>query len=150
LQHHFQQHLSLETAFTRHQLQIIDVEIALIEFKKYFFSLPDFPERTQKHIATPLKNSACKRLNMLLRWMVRKDENNVDFGIWQTIKMSQLICPLDVHVSNVAHRLSILPDAKSNWKNAMALTAYLQQLDPLDPAKYDYALFSLGVMEKYN
>jgi uncharacterized protein (TIGR02757 family) len=123
------------------------VEQALIHFHHYFFSI-EHPERTRKHIATPERNSACKRLNMYLRWMVRKDKNGVDLGIWKKIKPRQLICPLDVHVARVAERLGLLENIKSNWGNAMHLTGQLRILDPDDPAVYDYALFGLGMAER--
>ncbi len=147
LQHHFAHNISLETAFFTPN--VFAVQDALIHFRKYFFSLPDAPQRTAKHIATPQKNSACKRLNMLLRWMVRNDVAAVDFGIWKSITPASLICPLDVHVSNVANRLGILPNNNSNWSNALLLTNYLSELNPADPCIYDYALFSLGVVEKF-
>ena len=86
---------------------------------------------------------------MYLRWMVRKDNNGVDFGIWKKIKPHQLICPLDVHVARVAERLDLLDNIKSNWTNAVHLTAQLRMLNPKDPAVYDYALFSLGVAERF-
>jgi uncharacterized protein (TIGR02757 family) len=148
LQHHYKNSLSLESAFVNNEF--VDVKSALINFNKYFFSLEFAPARTQKHIATPLKNSACKRLNMLLRWMVRKDNKGVDFGLWSKIPQAHLICPLDVHVSNVAFRLGLLDNNKSNWLNAVLLTEQLKQLNENDPVIYDYALFSLGVEEKFN
>ncbi|MET3875483.1 TIGR02757 family protein [Chitinophaga sp. OAE865] len=149
LQHYYMNVTSLEFAFSAHITpQDENVEKALIGFRKVFFAL-EHPERTGKHIATPAKNSACKRLNMYLRWMVRNDENGVDFGLWQHISPSQLVCPMDVHVSRVATRLGIIEEAKADWKTATALTHQLKKLDPDDPAKYDFALFGLGVIEKY-
>jgi uncharacterized protein (TIGR02757 family) len=149
LQAHYKKHSSLQSAFTLNHTNTNDnVEGALIGFHNYFFSLPEYPERTKKHVATPERKSACKRLNMFLRWMVRKDDAGVDFGIWDEIKMSQLVCPLDVHVSNVAFKLGIIEHKKSDWKTALALTAYLKTLHPHDPAVFDFALFSLGIAEK--
>ncbi|MVT06899.1 TIGR02757 family protein [Chitinophaga tropicalis] len=149
LQQYYNDVTSLEFAFSGHLTPEDDtVEKALIGFHHMFF-LPEHPERTRKHISTPAKNSACKRLNMYLRWMVRKDENGVDFGVWRHIQPSQLVCPVDVHVGRVAARLGLIDDAKSDWRTALALTGKLRQLDPLDPAKYDFALFGLGVIEKY-
>lgn len=149
LQHYYSNVTSLEFAFSGHiSAQDENVENALIGFRKVFFAL-EHPERTGKHIATPAKNSACKRLNMYLRWMVRKDENGVDFGLWNYISPSQLVCPVDIHVSRVAARLGLIPEAKSDWKTAAALTHELKKLDPDDPTKYDFALFGLGVIEKY-
>lgn len=150
LQHYYSNVTSLQFAFSGHiTLEDDTVENALIGFQKLFFSMEEYPERTRKHISTPAKNSACKRLNMYLRWMVRQDENGVDFGLWEHIQPSQLVCPVDVHVSRVAARLGLISEAKSDWTTAMELTAKLRQLDPLDPAKYDFALFGLGVVEKY-
>lgn len=149
LQHYYTNVTSLEYAFSGHLTpEDENVEKGLIGFYKIFFSL-EHPERTRKHIATPARNSACKRLNMYLRWMVRRDENGVDFGLWEHISPAQLICPVDVHVARVAARLGLIAAAKADWKTAVALTAQLKQFDPEDPAKYDFALFGLGVIEKY-
>ena len=147
---HYSQYNSLQDAFVKEQKYTeINTEKALIHFHNYFFSLEDFPERTKKHIATPARKSACKRLNMYLRWMVRKDEMGVDFGLWKKINPSQLICPLDVHVANVAHRFGLLPNTNSNWQNAVALTQQLKALNEKDPSQYDYALFGLGAEERF-
>jgi len=150
LQHHYSHHTSLEAAFTRGMSpNDKDTEQALNGFFKYFFSLQDFPLRTHKHIASPAKNSTCKRLNMFLRWMVRTDNKGVDFGLWKNIRPSQLICPIDVHVARVAYRFNLLQRTVIDWQAALELTDYLRTLDPTDPVKYDYALFALGVVEKY-
>ncbi|MCX6318176.1 MAG: TIGR02757 family protein [Bacteroidetes bacterium] len=143
---HYSQHKSLENAFTRGG---DTMEKMLAGFHHYFFSLPDIPARTRKHIATPERKSSCKRLNMYLRWMVRKDKKGVDFGIWNTISPAQLICPLDLHVARVARGLQILQRKPSDWLAATELTDYLRILDPEDPVKYDFALFGMGVMEKF-
>jgi uncharacterized protein (TIGR02757 family) len=149
LQQHYRSSSSLEDAFVpAHCYDAGNVEGALIHFHNYFFS-GEHPARTKKHITTPARNSACKRLNMYLRWMVRKDRKGVDFGLWKKIRPFQLICPLDVHVARVAHRLGLLENDKSNWVNALRLTAQLKELDPADPAVYDYALFGLGMAERY-
>jgi len=141
---------SLEDAFARHVSPRDEtVENGLVGFRNLFFSLPNFPERTLKHIATPAKNSSCKRINMFLRWMVRKDNNGVDFGIWQKLKPSQLLCPEDIHVGRVARKLGLISTLNSNWKTTLELTANLKKLDPQDPVKYDFALFGLGVMEGF-
>ncbi len=148
LNYHYTRHNSLEQAFVPDKKYTeLNVKQALIHFHNYFFSI-EHPDRTQKHIATPDRNSACKRLNMYLRWMVRKDKCGVDFGIWKKISPAQLICPLDVHVARVAHRLDLLPTNKADWKNAEALTDLLKQLNSKDPAVYDYALFGLGMAER--
>lgn len=150
LQFHYRQSTSLENAFVpQNRYTANNVEQALRHFHHYFFSLEEFPERTRKHIATPARQSACKRLNMYLRWMVRKDKQGVDFGLWQKIQMSQLICPLDIHVATVSHRLGLLPNTKSNWQNAVLLTEQLKLLNAKDPSLYDYALFGLGAEERY-
>lgn len=151
---HYKSYDTLEFAFSQFiNPKSTDVTAALTGFHNYVFSSPDAPERTRKHIATPLKNSACKRLNMFLRWMVRTDEGigapYVDFGIWKQIKPSQLICPLDVHVGRVARRMNLLERQQDDWKAAVELTEALRKLDPRDPVKYDYALFGLGVIEKF-
>ena len=150
LQFHYQQNSSLETAFTK-WLSPTDttIEQGLIGFHQYFFSLEDFPTRTKKHIATPYKQSSCKRLNMYLRWMVRSDNIGVDFGLWKTIKLSQLVCPIDVHVARVAKRFNLLDRKLVDWQAALELTDYLRTLDANDPVKYDFALFGLGVIEKF-
>ena len=148
LQYHYRRSDTLEDAFVPAKSYTEDnAEQALIHFHNYFFSI-EHPERTRKHIATPERNSACKRINMYLRWMVRRDNKGVDFGIWKKIKPHQLICPLDVHVASVAERLGLIDNIKSNWNNAVALTAHLKELNPKDPAIYDYALFGIGMAER--
>jgi uncharacterized protein (TIGR02757 family) len=148
LQHHYTGHHSLEQAFFPDR-SITSVEAGLNHFHHYFFSLPDAPERTKKHIAAPFKKSTCKRLNMYLRWMVRKDDMGVDFGIWNHISPKDLICPIDVHVARVARKVGLIQRPVTDWQTALELTEQLRQLDPADPAKYDFALFSLGVIEKF-
>ena len=125
------------------------VKSALSVFYKYFFSLEDSPRRTQKHISSPEKNSTCKRLNMFLRWMVRSDHQGVDFGIWNTCSPADLICPVDLHVARVARGFGLIGRKQTDWETAMELTRALRLMDAADPVKYDFALFSLGVSEKY-
>jgi uncharacterized protein (TIGR02757 family) len=150
LKHHYTIAKSLETAFTRWMdKEDENIENALNGFHHYFFSLPDAPLRTRKHIASPQKNSTCKRLNMFLRWMVRQDKKGVDFGIWKNIKPAQLICPIDVHVARVARRFNLLQRNALDWQAAAELTEYLRTLDDEDPVKYDFALFGLGAIEKF-
>jgi len=153
LQYHYRHAESLETAFSQWMENgDITVENGLAGFNRYVFNFNAEAKEElhcRKHIATPVKKSACKRLNMFLRWMVRNDDRGVDFGIWKQIQTSQLICPLDVHVSRVARRLGLLHRKPDDWLAAMELTQQLRLLDPADPVKYDYALFGLGVMEKY-
>jgi uncharacterized protein (TIGR02757 family) len=143
---HYLNHKTLETAFTMHGNTI---EEMLSGFHHYFFSLEDVPWRTKKHIASPEKKSTCKRLNMFLRWMVRKDEHGVDFGIWKKISPAQLICPIDFHVARVARRFGLLHRKQTDWLAAVELTLSLRRFDPEDPVKYDFALFGMGIMEKY-
>lgn len=145
---HYSKHQSLEIAFTQ-QMNKKDetVEKGLNGFYHYFFSLPTVPGRTRKHIASPEKRSSCKRLNMFLRWMVRKDGKGVDLGIWKNISPSQLVCPVDVHVARVARQFNLLKRKPVDWQAALELTAYLRTLDKADPVKYDFALFGTGVME---
>jgi uncharacterized protein (TIGR02757 family) len=144
--HHYSKHSSLETAFTMHGKT---AENMLTGFHHYFFSLEDVPPRTKKHIASPEKNSTCKRLNMFLRWMVRKDDKGVDFGIWKNISPAQLICPIDIHVARVSRHFKLLERKQTDWQAALELTNNLREFDKEDPVKYDFALFALGVAEKF-
>lgn len=149
-QHHYRNHESLEAAFLKnHSLTNQNTEQALNGFFEYFFSLPDAPARTKKHIAAPAKNSACKRLNMFLRWMVRKDDRGVDLGLWQTLRPAQLVIPLDLHVSRVARKFRLLERTATDWKAAVELTNKMKMICPDDPVRMDYALFGLGVLEKF-
>ena len=150
--HHYTLSDSLETAFLPSnfgQLESFTAEHALNHFRTYFFSLPDSPRRTVKHISSPTQKSTCKRLNMFLRWMVRKDQTGVDFGVWTTISPADLICPCDVHVDRVARRLDLITRKQTDWRTAVELTTELRKFDPSDPVKYDFALFGLGVEEKF-
>jgi uncharacterized protein (TIGR02757 family) len=141
---------SLESAFS-HGIGKRDTDTgkALAAFHRYAFSLPDAPGRTRKHIPDPERGSSCKRLNMFLRWMVRNDDKGVDFGIWDSIRPSQLVCPLDVHVARVARKMGLLERKAADWKAALELTQNLRKLDRNDPVKYDYALFGMGIEEHY-
>jgi len=143
---HFSKHNSLEDAFF--PIPDLDAEHGLTHFKKYFFSVEHL-KRTEKHISSPLQKSTCKRLNMFLRWMIRNDNKGVDFGLWKTISPSQLICPIDVHVARVSKKLGLLKRKQVDWLAAIELTDALKKLDKDDPVKYDFALFNLGVMEKF-
>lgn len=141
--------LSLESAFSTY-LDPHDktVKKALLGFHQIFFA-DEHPDRTRKHLSSPANNAACKRLNMFLRWMVRYDHHGVDFGLWRQISPAQLVIPMDVHVSRVAFRFDLLESEKVSWNAAVALTEALRQFDPEDPVKYDFALFGLGVIEKF-
>lgn len=149
LKHHYKKNASLEAAFTKWMNDGDEnIENGLIGFHDYFFSLEDAPVRTKKHIATPSRGSTCKRLCMFLRWMVRSDDCGVDFGIWKNISPSQLVCPIDVHVGRVARSFNLISRKQTDWLTALELTAQLKKMNALDPVKYDFALFSLGVMQK--
>ncbi len=149
LQQHYKQSSTLESAFLEgHDPKADTTEGALMGFHNYFFSLEFAPQRTKKHVATPARKSACKRLNMFLRWMVRKDNKGVDFGIWKKIKPAQLQMPLDVHVERVARSLGLLKRKQRDWQSAIELTNALKIFDKNDPVKYDFALFGLGILEK--
>ncbi len=144
---HYAQHDSLEAAFT-YSPTTWEAKVGLSGFFQRFFADPDHPKRTYKHIPNPAKKSACKRMNMFLRWMVRKDSKGVDFGIWNSIKPAQLICPCDVHVDRVGRALGLISRKQTDWETAVELTEKLKLFDPNDPVKYDFALFGMGVEEK--
>lgn len=147
---YYRNHKSLEDAFTIGWTDKVEVmEKLLINFQQFFFQLPEAPQRTRKHVATPARKAACKRINMFLRWMVRKDERGVDFGIWTKIKPSQLICPCDLHVDRVGRKLGLIERKQTDWLTAIQLTEKLREFDPEDPVKYDFALFGLGIEEKF-
>jgi uncharacterized protein (TIGR02757 family) len=149
LRHFYQDHDSLEEAFIVGLAEADHMEVGLVNFHHLFFDLPEAPQRTKKHIATPLRKSACTRLNMFLRWMVRQDDNGIDFGLWKKIKPSQLLCPCDLHVDRVARRFNLITRKSTDWQTALELTSNLRKYDPQDPVKYDFALFGLGVVGHY-
>ncbi|MDR0824284.1 MAG: TIGR02757 family protein [Prevotella sp.] len=146
MKRHYSLYDSLEDAFFPEWN--MEVESALNHFQSYFFSHPDAPHRTRKHIPSPAQKSACKRLNMYLRWMVRDDDKGVDFGLWNKVDPSRLICPLDLHVERTARKTGLLERDKPDWKAAMELTENLRILDPADPSRYDFALFGISIEEK--
>ena len=148
LQDYYRRESSLENAFASFlSPDDQDTEKALRGFHQLFFSLPDAPHRTRKHIPTPERRSSCKRLNMFLRWMVRQDSCGVDFGLWKRIHPRQLLIPLDVHVERVARRMGLLERKQKDWLAVQELTQKLRRFDPQDPVKYDFALFGMGVLE---
>ena len=124
------------------------IKSSIANFRKVFFEIP-YPARSLKHIADPEAGAAAKRINMFLRWMVRKDNRGVDFGIWKTIHPSQLYCPLDIHTGNVARKLDLIARNQNDWKALEELMQHLRAFNPEDPVKYDYALFGMGVFEKF-
>lgn len=136
----------LESVFTMHQTSD-SLQPAIHQFKKEFFKVPHL-ERTKKHLPDPFKGSAAKRINMYLRWMVRKDHTGVDFGLWKDIPPSSLSCPLDVHTGRVARRLGLLKRKLNDSKAVQELDHSLRSFDPQDPVKYDFALFGLGLFER--
>jgi len=146
LQHLYKNHNGLETAFIPQENE--NLQDAIANFKNTFFEI-EHPTRTTKHVSNPQKGSAAKRINMFLRWMVRKDNTGVDFGIWNHIKPAQLSCPLDVHSGNVARKLGLLTRKQNDAKALAGLDDSLRKLDPTDPVKYDFALFGLGVFEGF-
>ena len=147
LRYIYQNHGGLETIFSN-QAGSLGLKEAITSFHNLFFKL-EHQNRTRKHIANPEKNSAAKRINMFLRWMVRNDNRGVDFGIWKNIPTEKLLCPLDVHSGNVARKLGLLTRNANDWKAVEELTVSLRQFDGTDPVKYDFALFGLGVFEKF-
>ena len=148
LQHIYKVHGGLESVFSRYA-EAESIQNSIHHFKKHFFEIPH-PIRTQKHISDPQKGSAAKRINMFLRWMVRHDQTGVDFGIWKQISPAILSCPLDVHSGNVARKLGLLHRRQNDAKALQELDTKLREMDPYDPVKYDFALFGLGVFEKFS
>lgn len=147
LRHLYENHGGLEGVFSHYQ-EHNSMQPAISAFKKKMLSIPH-PERTAKHLSDPLANSAAKRINMFLRWMVRHDNRGVDFGLWKSVSPSKLSCPLDVHSGNVARKLGLLQRKQNDAKALHELDIQLRQLDAKDPVKYDFALFGLGVFENF-
>ena len=147
LKHIYKNHLGLEPIFCKYS-KANSLQHSIHHLKKVFFEIDHLP-RTQKHISDPLKNSAAKRINMFLRWMVRQDNAGVDFGIWEQLSPNQLSCPLDVHSGNVARKLGLLHRKQNDAKALLELDTSLRALDNTDPVKYDFALFGLGVFEGF-
>ena len=145
----YSQHQSLEEVF-RVSPDDSTIENGMIKFHQLFFSLDNHPHRTKKHLPTPERKSTCKRISMYLRWMVRQDNNGVDFGLWKKISPSQLICPCDLHVDRVARNLKLIKRKQTDWQTALQLTENLKKFDPKDPVKYDFALFGLGIEEGWS
>lgn len=143
----YQNHGGLEAVFNTHQ-ESDNLQKSIHELKKIFFEIVH-QSRTQKHLSDPLNNSAAKRINMYLRWMVRQDHAGVDLGIWKSISPSKLSCPLDVHSGNVARKLGLLHRKQNDAKALSELDLNLRKLDKNDPVKYDFALFGLGVFENF-
>lgn len=143
----YQNYGGLQTVFETGYKNENNIKSALNHFHNVFFEIHG--ERTRKHVANVEKGASGKRLNMFLRWLIREDKNGVDFGIWNGIPVSALMLPLDVHTGNVARKLGLLTRKQDNWKAVEEVTAELRKFDPNDPVKYDFALFGLGVFEKF-
>jgi uncharacterized protein (TIGR02757 family) len=149
LQNIYRNHGGLETIFKVSGPQkVFETRHAIVSSRKLFFELSHL-KRNEKHFSDPSRGSAAKRINMFLRWMVRKDKAGVDFGIWNEIDARHLICPLDVHSGRVARSLGLLKRKQNDWQSAVELTNKLKEFDPKDPVKYDFALFGLGVSENF-
>jgi uncharacterized protein (TIGR02757 family) len=144
----YKNHGGLETVFTNHYHQTGDIRSCLKYFREVFFEWPH-EHRTEKHISNISSKAACKRLNLFLRWMVRDDELGVDFGLWKGISTSALYIPLDIHIGNVSRNLGLLQRKQNDWPAVEELTSNLRKFDPSDPVKYDFALFGLGIFEKF-
>ena len=147
LKHIYTNHGGLEGIFTNYQTED-SLQPTITKFKELFFEA-DILQRTQKHVSNPLKGSSAKRINMFLRWLVRNDNAGVDFGLWKSIPTSSLSCPLDFQSGNVARKLGLLKRKQNDSKAVRELDTSLRDLDPIDPVKYDFALFGLGVFEKF-
>lgn len=143
----YKNHNGLEGAFSNGSTAFERIS----NFQQLFFGNPSIPppQKSRKHVSSPLKKSACKKLNMYLRWMVRKDNRGVDFGIWNSISPAELMLPLDVHTGNTSRKLGLLKRKQNDWKTVDEITTQLRQFDPKDPVKYDFALFGLGVIENF-
>ncbi len=149
--------LALKNIYTRYaDMESIFVQYATTDslqgaihhFRNIFFALEHHP-RMRKHVSDPLNGSAAKKINMFLRWLIRKDASGVDLGIWKQLKPSQLSCPLDVHSAGIARKLGLLSRKQNDAKAVQELDAHLRRMDPQDPVKYDFALFGLGIFEKF-
>ena len=147
LKHIYTHHNGLEGIFNKYS-EKNSLQVAIHHLKQHFFEVEHL-QRTQKHISDPLKKSAAKRINMFLRWMIRPNDTKVDFGLWPLLTPSQLSCPLDVHSGNVARKLGLLIRSQNDSRALNELDKNLRKLDPTDPVKYDFALFGLGVFEKF-
>ncbi|MFL1012266.1 TIGR02757 family protein [Flavisericum labens] len=147
LKHVYNKHDGLEAVFSKYA-ETDSLQPAISKFKSIFFEIEHL-QRTRKHVSDPLKKSAAKRINMFLRWMVRPNNTGVDFGIWKTLSPAQLSCPLDVHSGNVARKLGLLKRKQNDAKALDELDKNLRRLDSVDPVKYDFALFGLGVFEGF-
>lgn len=148
LRHIYLAHGGMEQLFEKYS-EHGSIQESITCVRSHFFEIPH-PLRSEKHFSDPSRGSAAKRINMFLRWMVRPSNSGVDFGIWKGISPCQLSCPLDVHSGKVARALGLLKRKQNDAKAVCELDKALRRLDPLDPVKYDFALFGLGVFEKFS
>jgi uncharacterized protein (TIGR02757 family) len=144
----YQNHQGLQNVFYEGYKKNNSIKESINHFREIFFECEHL-QRTTKHISSPEKNSSCKRINLFLRWMIRNDNMGVDFGIWNNFSAADLYCPLDVHSGNISRKLDLLKRKQNDWKAVEELTNNLKQFDSEDPVKYDFALFGLGIFEKY-
>ncbi|MFN6019424.1 MAG: DUF2400 domain-containing protein, partial [Bacteroidota bacterium] len=147
LKHIYTEHGGLEAIFSKYA-EPQSLQFAIHQFKQLFFE-KSTSERSKKHVSDPMAGSSAKRLNMYLRWMIRNDKNGVDLGIWTSLHTSQLSCPLDIHTGNVARKLGLLDRVQNDARAVTALDESLREMDPVDPVKYDFALFGLGIFEGF-
>lgn len=144
MRHIITQHGGIGEFFESRYAATGDIATTLSEFRREFLSCEHNPH-CEKHISSIDKGAACKRLNMYLRWFVRRDDRGVDFGLWRSIPMSALYLPLDVHTGNMGRALGLLQRKQSDWKATAEITAALRNFDPSDPVRYDYSLFGAGI-----
>ena len=138
---------SLGDFFEQQYAQSGDMRVVLSRFRREFFTV-EHPARCEKHLSSIDKKAACKRLNMYLRWMVRRDSRGVDFGLWQAIPLRALYLPLDVHSGNVGRMLGLLERKQSDWKAVEEITASLREFDAHDPVRFDFSLFGAGIYKR--
>jgi uncharacterized protein (TIGR02757 family) len=148
LQRIYRYHGGLRAVFEQGYSRHGDLFGSMVDFRRTFFGLAE-PGRTAKHVADPSRGATAKRLNMFLRWMIRRDHRGVDFGLWEGIPMHALYMPLDVHTGGVARKLGLLKRKQNDWRAVLELTEKLRRFDPHDPVRYDFALFGLGSFEKF-
>jgi len=144
----YENHNGLEAVFSKGYENEHSIAGALAYFRSVFLQVPHL-KRSEKHVSNVEKNASCKRLCMFLRWMIRDDNRGVDFGLWKKIPTSALMLPLDIHTGNISRMLGLLERKQNDWKAVEELTANLRIFDPEDPVKYDFAIFGLGVFEKF-
>jgi len=144
LQRIYREQGGLEKVLTTGYERSGDLAGSFQHFRHLFFEA-DHEKRIEKHVADVSRKSSGKRLCMFLRWMVRNDNQGVDFGLWKEIPTSALMLPLDLHTGNVSRKLGMLQRKQNDWQAVEEITSKLREFDPVDPVKYDFALFGLGV-----